>query len=262
MQPKTIAKVPKASPPEAGVEPPVQGLAEDHPAGHRIAAHSHDSHQIIHAASGVLRVTSEEAVWVVPPGRALWMPAGREHALRCHTAVALRTIYLRAAPAGFDIRCRVCGVPPLLREILVRLSSDPAAAGNPHLRALLFEELRTSEALPLVLPQASDPRLRRLTAKLQDDPQDARGLDHWASELGLSRRSLIRRFRAETGLTFREWRRQARLLAALERLGSGAPVTTVAFEVGYDSVSAFIAAFREALGTTPGRYFAEGDSNG
>ena len=262
MQPNTVAKVPNTPSPEFGAEPPVLGLAADHPAGHCIAAHSHDNHQVIHAASGVLRVTSEEAVWVVPPGRALWMPGGREHALQCHTAVALRTIYLRRAPRGFAPVCRVYSLSPLLREILVRLADDPSAAGNPHLQALLFQELTASEALPLVLPQPSDPRLKRLTASLLETPQDTRGLDRWASELGLSRRSLIRRFRAETGLTFREWRRQARLLAALERLGSGAPVTTVAFEVGYDSVSAFIAAFREALGTTPGRYFVEGDSNG
>ncbi|WP_119168272.1 AraC family transcriptional regulator [Algihabitans albus] len=262
MQPKNIAEVPDAEQPSTTAEAPLRGLAEDHPAGHRIAAHSHDTHQVIHAASGILRVTSEAAVWVVPPGRALWMPAGRRHALRCHTSVALRTIYLREAPPGFGNLCRVCGVPPLLREILMRLASDPAAAGNPHLRALLCEELTASEALPLTLPQPADSRLKRLTARLLADPQDSRGLDAWAGELGLSRRNLIRRFRAETGLTFREWRRQARLLAALEHLGAGQPVTAVAFEVGYDSVSAFIAAFRTALGTTPGRYFADAGRSG
>lgn len=262
----TIAKVPKnkyradaVSAPLRGPSgriPLVRGLASDHPAGHAIETHAHSTHQVIHAASGILRVTSEAAVWVVPPGRAIWMPAGRPHALYCHTEVALRTVYLRAAPPGLGDACRVCGVSPLLREILLRLADDPAAAGNPHLHALLFEELAASEALPLTLPHPADPRLRRLTAALLADPQDSRSLAAWAGELGLSQRNLIRRFRAETGLTFREWRRQARLLAALERLGAGQPVTAVAFEVGYDSVSAFIAAFREALGGTPGRYFA------
>lgn len=38
-------------------------------------------------------------------------------------------------------------------------------------------------------------------------------------------------------------------------LAGGAPVTTTALEVRYDSPSAFIAAFSSALGTTPGRYY-------
>ena len=259
--PKEGNRAGTVAPPEPGSpgrSPLVRGLASDHPAGHVIETHAHSTHQVIHAASGILRVTSAAAVWVVPPGRAIWMPAGRPHALYCHTEVALRTVYLRAAPPGLGDACRVCSVSPLLREVLLRLADDPAAAGNPHLQALLFEELAASEALPLTLPHPADPRLRRLTAALLADPQDSRSLAAWAGVLGLSQRNLIRRFRAETGLTFREWRRQARLLAALERLGAGRPVTAVAFEVGYDSVSAFIAAFRETLGCTPGRYFPTG----
>ena len=66
---------------------------------------------------------------------------------------------------------------------------------------------------------------------------------------------MARLFLAETGLGFRAWRQRARLLHALVALADDAPVTAVAFDAGYDSPSAFIAAFKREFGTTPARYF-------
>ncbi len=235
----------------------VEGLATDYPAGAWIETHAHEAHQVIHASTGVMRVVSNTASWVVPPGRAIWMPAGRSHAIRCHTAVEMRTVYLSGRSPGFPGDCQVWAVSPLMREIAVRISTGPDAKQLVHLVALLLAEIETIDSLPLVLPAPQDLRLRRLTDALSDDPADGRALTEWARDLGLSERSLIRRFHAETGLTFRQWRRQARLLAALERLAANEPVTTVAFAVGYDSVSAFISAFRDAFGETPRRYYSE-----
>ncbi|MGE8488865.1 MAG: helix-turn-helix domain-containing protein, partial [Paraburkholderia nemoris] len=76
----------------------------------------------------------------------------------------------------------------------------------------------------------------------------------WAAWAGVAPRTLSRRFVAETGLTFAQWRQQARLLRALELVADGLPVTTIALELGYDNVSAFIDMFRRVMGTTPGRY--------
>ncbi len=242
----------------------IEGLATDYPAGTWIAPHSHDTHQIVHAASGVLRVVSEDAVWVVPPGRAIWMPADRVHAVRCQTETAMRTVYLDRNAPGLPSDCAVWSISPLMREILIRMATVPDDRNWPHLLALLLAEIAEIDALPLALPQPQDRRLRRLTEAVLAEPADPRPLKTWAKELGMSERSLIRKFASETGMTFREWRRQARLLAALERLAAKEPVTSAAFAVGYDNVSAFIEAFRDVFGTTPRRYFAEqiGPSSG
>jgi AraC-like DNA-binding protein len=148
-----------------------------------------------------------------------------------------------------------------MRELLVRLAENAQSRGREHLAALLFLEIETAHSLPLHLPLPRDRRLRRLTDALCANPGDTRPLKYWAGKLGMSERSLIRRFGAETGMTFRHWRRQARLLGALERLVSGEQVTTVALAVGYDSVSAFIAAFRGVFGETPKRYAGSLDSS-
>ena len=232
----------------------IEGLATDYAAGTWIAPHSHDAHQIVHAAAGVLRVVSEAAVWVVPPGRAIWMPAGRVHAIRCHSATAMRTVYLHGTAPGLPADYAVWSVSPLMREILIRIATVPDDKNHAHLLALLLSEIAEIDALPLALPQPQDERIRRLTEALLAEPADPRPLKAWAKELGVSERSLIRKFAGETGMTFREWRRQARLLAALERLAAGEPVTSAAFAVGYDNVSAFIEAFRDVFGATPRRY--------
>ena len=103
-----------------------------------------------------------------------------------------------------------------------------------------------------------DPRLLRVARSMMDNPADVRDLNAWAREVGASARTLSRLFTAQTGMTFREWRQQRRLLRALELLASGHNVTTVAAELGYDNTSAFIAMFRRCLGTTPARYLGSG----
>ena len=235
----------------------VEGLAQDYPAGAWIAPHQHEAHQIIHAVSGVMRIVSDQAVWVTPPGRAVWMPARHTHAIRCATAVSMRTLYLRGAALDALRECQVWAIVPLMREILVRLATDPDPKGRAHLLALLLLEIETVDTLPLALPTPNDPGLQRIAEAIVTAPADDRPLSAWAQMISVGERTLIRRFLAETGMTFRQWRRQARLLAALEQLGAGASVSAAAFDVGYASASAFIAAFREAFGCAPGRYFEE-----
>jgi AraC-like DNA-binding protein len=120
---------------------------------------------------------------------------------------------------------------------------------------LVLNEIRAATVAPLHLPEPADPRLMRITSALREQPGDSRTLTAWAAEAGASTRTLSRLFLAETGMTFRQWQRQARLLAALVRLAQGTPVTSLAFDLGYESPSAFISAFRRALGKTPRRYF-------
>ncbi|WP_084691844.1 helix-turn-helix domain-containing protein [Desulfobacter vibrioformis] len=62
-------------------------------------------------------------------------------------------------------------------------------------------------------------------------------------------------FVKKTGLTFGHWRRQLRLLCAIELFDTGENVTDAAFEFGYCDVSAFILAFKIAFGTTIAKHF-------
>lgn len=243
----------------------IVGYATDYPPGHTTGRHSHARDQLVHAESGLLTVRADRGAWVVPPGYAVWVPAGVVHEVRAATAAAFRTLYLRrdsGVPVGRH--CRVVEVPPLVRALIGRVCRLPAAypSVGPEARlvAVLADELCDLPPAPLDLPMPADRRAAAVAEVLLAEPADNRDLDAWGRFVGASDRTLARLFQRDCGMTFGQWRQRRRLLAALERLAAGEAVTTVALDLGYATPSAFIAMFRRALGAAPTRYFSEARS--
>jgi AraC-like DNA-binding protein len=154
----------------------------------------------------------------------------------------------------------VVNVSPLLRELILAATVMPvlydARGRDGRVMALILDELRAAADLPLHLPRPRDRRTVRVCDAILAAPADARPLEAWAAEVGASARTLARLFQRETGMSFAQWRQQARLLESLRRLAAGEPVTAVALDCGYRSPSAFAAMFRRALGVAPTAYFA------
>ncbi len=237
----------------------VAAMPKNFGAGFRIDPHSHERSQLIYATAGTMRVATRDDMWVVPPQRALWMPAGIGHSIVMASDVTMRTLYLRTDAVAFmPDACRVLSILALLRELIVRATELPVQYDESgpagHVIALILSELRGLKSLPLQLPMPRDARLHQLCQALLDAPGDRRPLEAWAATINTSARTLARRFQDETGLTFGAWRQQARVLEAMGRLGSGVPVTQVALDLGYDGVSAFSAMFRRASGASPSDY--------
>jgi AraC-like DNA-binding protein len=223
------------------------------------AAHVHEWDQLTYAASGVMRVHTERASWVVPPHRAVWLPAGTRHAEQMHAPVSIRTLYFAPGIAtALPRACRIVNISTLVRELILRISRigalDRREPTQAHLISVLLDELVSVADVPLQLPMPRDPRALRLAGILQEQPADSRSVAVLARKAGASRRTVERLFLAETKMTVGEWRRRLRLLHAVRLLGAGESVTNASLDAGYSSTSAFIAAFKRAFGTTPGRY--------
>ncbi|NRA57674.1 MAG: helix-turn-helix transcriptional regulator [Phycisphaerales bacterium] len=238
----------------------VRCLGLDLPRGFRIAEHEHAWPQLVYASSGVLTVRAGSGVWVVPSQRAVWMPAGFGHAVECAAAASMRTLYFHPdLDAGSHDRPRVVAVSELLRQVVLRtMELGGLRRDDGPQRRLAFvalDELATTREAPLRLPMPADPRASRLAQALLASPGDTRTLEALAAGSGASSRTLARLFSEQTGMAFGRWRTRARLIAALQRLAQGEPVSLVASHVGYERVSAFIAMFKRELGQTPGRYF-------
>jgi AraC-like DNA-binding protein len=228
---------------------------------HRTPTHVHDWDQLTYAASGVMRVHTEAASWVVPPHRAVWLPAGITHAEQLHAPVSVRTLYFAPGLAKtLPRQCQILNISTLLRELILHVSRigvlDRQKPIEAHLIAVLLDQLVSVADVPLQLPMPRDPRARRLAAMLQDRPDEAASVAALSRRAGASRRTLERLFLAETRMTVGEWRRRLRLLHGVRLLAGGESVTNVALDAGYSSTSAFIAAFKKAFGATPGRYSA------
>lgn len=240
---------------------PVAAMAKDFPDGFHIAPHAHERAQLIFAARGVMTVSTGSGSWAVPPQRAVWMPGGVRHEIRMSGTVSMRTLYVRSdAAAALPPAVRVIAVSPLLRELILRACVLPVhydeAGAEGRVIDLLLDEIAALPSIALDLKMPVDPRVERVCRSLRDEPGDCRTLDDWARGAGASGRTLARLFLKETGLSFADWRQQARLLAAMARLAAGQPITRIALDLGYDSPSAFTAMFRRALGAPPSRYLA------
>jgi len=238
----------------------IVALARHYPDGHQLAFHRHDRGQLIYGVSGVMEVGLADRLWLVPPQRALWMPPGLDHRLRARGQVELRTVFVHpeAIPSTYPNQPMAVNVSPLLRELLSRAVSIPAGyesqSRDGRIMDLILHEIMWAADQPFGLPMGRDPRLVRICSLILAEPGDGRGLAEWATEVGASSRTLARLFSAELGLSFGQWRQQARIFLALPRLAAGEAVTLVALDLGYETPAAFAAMFRRVMGCPPSRY--------
>ena len=222
--------------------------------------HSHMRGQLVALTHGVLIVDAGSERWMFPSPRCAWIPPDCKHAARSVGGAAGTIVDLSPA------MCR--GLPrtpcmfhssELLFAIVHRMLDwdlrQPLNAAKKHLIATLRDEIRQPDQQPLRLTIPREERLAKVVDALLNDVGDDRTLDAWAHVAGMSRRTFMRAFSAQAGMSFGRWRQQVRLFAALEMLAQRKSVTEVAIAVGYDSVSAFIEMFRTMLGTTPQTYF-------
>jgi AraC-like DNA-binding protein len=223
--------------------------------------HYHDVQQLVYPSSGVLAISAAAGTWVVPPQRAVWIPAGEPHAHRAHGPVQMRTLaFSPAAEPPLPAGPAVLEVSPLLREVIVTLTSGDGPPYSDRQRATMeqvaLDQVRRSGQLPARLPALADDRLRAIAALMQQDPASERTLAELGTMVGASERTLSRLFRQETGMSFPQWRTQFRLQYALVLLAHGTPVTTTALACGWSNPSAFIETFRRYFGATPGKFYA------
>lgn len=235
-------------------------LTRDYPTGHVISPHFHDRDQLVYASQGVMTVRTRRGTWIVPPLRAVWIPAKFAHAITMSGLVAMRTLYLKPRLAsGLPRDCCVVNVSPLLRELILHScvvqTLKKTIYSQRHLIHVLIDQLRAIQVVPLQLPRPSDARALRVAEAMLADPSDRRPLLEVCKAAGGSKRTIERVFRRDVGMTLGNWRQQLRLMQGMRVLAEGAKVTDAAMEAGYSTPSAFISMFRKALGTSPMLYF-------
>jgi len=223
--------------------------------------HSHRRGQVFCVESGLIHVKTAQGSWLLPPHRAGWMPPDVPHQVSISGAMSGWGI-LTAPSVCADLPAAPCviGISELMRALVRRAatwtSQDPLQPGQARIVAVLLDEIRRARHQPLHLPMPNDQRLLRIARAILDQPGDVRTAEQWAAWGAISPRTLRRLILAETGLSFAQWRQQARLTHALEMLAHGHAVAVVSDALGYATPSNFIAMFRRAFGDSPAHYFA------
>lgn len=235
-------------------------VARDYAKGTRLDPHMHREAQLVYAAKGTMQVTTPKGRWLVPPDRAVWVPSRLEHAIDVLADIEMRTLYFdlpwlkrEQRDAGLTKEF-VVRVSPLLHQAILALFDQRNTSERTELLVrLVMLELHQAEDSATFVPLPREPRCRRAAMIVLDDPTGIHEIETLAREVGTSARTLSRLFSAETQLSFKSWCQRARVAAAIERLSTDANVSVkqLAAQLGYASVPAFSAAFRQVTGRTP-----------
>jgi AraC-like DNA-binding protein len=224
--------------------------------------HHHDMHQILYAFEGVAEVETPSSRHLLPPQQAAWIPAGLQHRTTLRRVRSGAVFFEPSMVPGRDERVRVLTAIPVLREMVAyamrwsvtRPNNDATSDTFFSALALLATEWLDSEEAPLGLPTSTVPVIRDVMAFTQERLVDVTAPAVCAA-VGISERSLRRRFPRATGMTWQEYRRASRVLRAMAMLAEGdRTVLDTATAVGFDSPSAFNRAFRALTGELPSTY--------
>jgi AraC-like DNA-binding protein len=235
-------------------------VARTYQQGVRLGTHMHREAQLVYAAKGTMQVTTPKGRWLVPPDRAVWVPARLEHAIDVLADIEMRTLYFDLAWLAREQRSDslaaefVVRVSPLLQQTILALFDG---SNNPQRTELLVRlavlELHHAEDSTTFIPLPHEPRCRRAADIVLGDPTASHEIETLAREVGTSARTLSRLFSSQTQLSFKSWCQRARIAAAIERLAmeTNVSVKQLASDLGYASVPAFSHAFRQVTGKTP-----------
>jgi AraC-like DNA-binding protein len=235
-------------------------VARHYRKGIRLDTHMHREAQLVYAARGTMQVTTPKGRWLVPPDRAVWVPARLEHSIDVLADIEMRTLYFDLRWLAREKRSDslesefVVKVSHLLHETILALFDG---RHNPERTELLVRlavlELHHAEDATTFIPLPHEPRCRRAADIVLGDPTGSHEIERVAREVGTSARTLSRLFASETQLSFKRWCQRARIAAAIERLSvePRVAVKQLASDLGYASVPAFSHAFRQVTGKTP-----------
>ncbi|HEX4408599.1 MAG TPA: helix-turn-helix transcriptional regulator [Xanthobacteraceae bacterium] len=246
---------------------PVVVICNNFEAGHVIPPHCHRRSQLVYGAAGTMMVETQYGRWIVPPDRAVWIPAGMVHNLAMIGSVTTMTIWSEPnAIADLPENCQVVDMSPLMRSLLAAaIDVEPEyelGGRDGTLMMLLLHELKSLSPLGLSLHFPKHNRLAVRCREFLKEPNPRATIESWSESLNMSRRTFTRLFRKETGQSFAQWRQQACLFAALPRLAAGEPITQIAYDLGYESPTAFATMFKRLQGVPPTQYFAAAHRSG
>lgn len=227
------------------------------PAGATYPVHSHPWGEFVYSFSGVMEVRLKTDHLTAPAHYGIWLPPGVVHeGLNRYSATHCSLYLMPELCDGMPESPCALGVNALTIAMLEHLRlhplSSPLSQENHRLLGVLRDQLKIAQRYKNFLPYTDDPLLAAVLEKLERNPADNTPLAELASLSGTTIRTLNRKCQEALGMPLNEWRQRMRVVKAIRLLEKGAKVESVAFEMGYNSASAFIAMFHRQTGLTPG----------
>lgn len=245
---------------ETSLRPRYQGETLCQEPGENSDWHTHDFGQLISANYGSMYVGTPERLLLLSPAMAIWIPPDTKHWLRYVSANEMLYVDVNRTEArelGSDYR--IISMSPLLNALFVATTADKSAEFATHHADALFDLLRyelvAAEEVPLSVVMPEDRRIHGLAQNALGNPGEIASVKEWLAGAPASRKTIERLFFTETSMSPSQWLRHVRILHSISMLAAGEKVSTVAFDMGYQSSSAFSYMFRQTLGVSPSDFF-------
>ena len=239
---------------------PIVPVYEEYNPMTQVLGHKHAWSQLAYACSGVMHIKTDFGVFVVPPEQALFIPPGVTHEHFCRNRVSYRSLHIDKSFCDvLGDKVRPLTIDPLLKALILEVANWPMyyenTAEKQRFVAVLLDRLIAAESNDLFIPTISDKRLLPIVDAINHQPSNELTLEQWAGQVGASSRTLNRLFNKYCGMGFSQWKQKLRILKSLDLLDGESPLIDIAYELGYQSTSSFITAFKKQMGCSPGKYF-------
>ncbi len=236
-----------------------------------VPQHCHSKAHIFVVLEGVASLDVENSQYVIPYGYFVWVPSEVRHRVSFSGhSVSLLKIYFpnNVRTAEVFSQIGVYPMPPLLYGIIDLFKECSITVGRDDWRYELLEA--TVHTLPhimadfrfsLRLPTTENCTARRIIENIHRDYYKPLTLQFISRSLGLSERSINRYMQAELGMSFTQYLRTYRVMKAIRRMAaSDESLSNIAYEVGYDSLTAFSNTFYKITGMRPSQFFRQADT--
>ncbi|MGQ7945976.1 AraC family transcriptional regulator [Flavobacterium sp. WC2509] len=229
-------------------------------------SHSHPRAQLIYATSGVMNVVVENQIWVVNPLQGLWIPSNVEHQVTFQKNVNLYSVFIDPSFTADLPKCSFSfDISVFLKQLLFKIISfdntGSISLSERRIIDVFLDELTTILPSSTFLPTSNHVKLKKIILLLMQDISSKYTLDYYAELSSMSTRTLSRLFIKELGMNFSDWRTRLKLLEAIKRLGEKQSIKEIAYDLGYETTSAFIFMFKKNLGKTPSNYILDNVNN-
>lgn len=221
--------------------------------------HAHPRAQLIYATRGSMKVVTQTQIWTVPSAQAIWVPCMVAHQVHFYGEVSICNLFIDPSVCeGLPLECFAFEVSPFLRALIARVSlfdyEQTLDDRQRRVVGVLLDELALLQPSNLFLPMARDARLAMVMQDVLGAMEKEVTLELLADKACMSTKTLHRLFISETGLSYGNWCKRAKLLEAITLLQKGELVSQIATRLGYESPSAFIFMFKKSMGVSPGQY--------
>ncbi|XKM13598.1 helix-turn-helix transcriptional regulator [Orbaceae bacterium ac157xtp] len=219
--------------------------------------HCHSWGQIICVKSGVFVLDVAGQRFLAPSGFALWIPPQINHSCHNNEPTRFRSINInqfQSMPQQAGLVSLSAISHAIIDSFFDRKVHVPSTPQDLRLCQVLIDQLLVEPWQHAYLPTSHDKFLAPILAALEQNPADNSTLTQWANKVYTTERTLARRCQIELGMSFGQWRQRLRFLHSVSLLEQGMSVQSIAFDVGYNSVSAFITMFKQIAGVTPEQY--------